>query len=84
MGVIQLERLLGCPAQHLEFHIWYLLEKGWIGRMESGLLSITAQGVDRVIATDSLSLRRDRLLAERSSAANQSSHSPNEEFELLT
>jgi hypothetical protein len=84
MGIIQLERLLGCPAQHLEFHIWYLLEKGWIARLDTGQLSITAQGVDRVIAMDNLSLRRDRLLAERSSATNQSSRSPNEEFELLT
>src|SRR5216117_3455952 len=23
MGVIQMERLLGCPGEHLEFHLWY-------------------------------------------------------------
>ena len=84
MGIIQLERLLGCPAHHLEFHIWYLLEKGWIGRLDSGQLSITADGVDRVIAQDNLSLRRDRLLAEATSTEDGSSHSPNEEFDLLT
>ena len=28
----ELERLLGCPREHLEFHLWYLKAKGWIGR----------------------------------------------------
>jgi len=30
LGEMQLERLLGCPGAHLQFHIWYLREKGWI------------------------------------------------------
>jgi hypothetical protein len=38
---------LGCPAEHLEFHLWYLKEKGWIKRTESGTLAITVEGVDR-------------------------------------
>ena len=84
IGVIQLERLLGCPAQHLEFHIWYLLQKEWIERLDGGQLAITANGVDRVIAQDNLSLRRDRLLGQTTSTEEESSHSKNEEFELLT
>ena len=47
IGNIELERLLGCPAEHLEFHVWYLKEKGWIKRTESGTLAITVEGVDR-------------------------------------
>jgi curved DNA-binding protein CbpA len=47
IGNAELERLSGCPSEHLEFHIWYLKEKGWIGRGEDGLLSITIDGVDR-------------------------------------
>jgi len=39
--------LSGCPRAHLEFHIWYLKEKGWIGRLENGMLAITVEGVDR-------------------------------------
>jgi len=27
---LELERLTRCPAEHLEFHLWYLREKGWI------------------------------------------------------
>jgi curved DNA-binding protein CbpA len=47
IGEYALERLLGCPPEHLEFHVWYLREKGWIGRTENGHLAITVEGVDR-------------------------------------
>jgi hypothetical protein len=46
VGDLELERLLGCSAEQLEFHIWYLKQKGWIGRTEYGLLAITVEGVD--------------------------------------
>ena len=68
MGVVQLERMLGCPAKHLEFHLWYLREKTWVERLDNGMLAITAAGVDRVMEQDSLFLRRDRLLSERAAA----------------
>lgn len=41
-----LGRMLGCPAEQLEFHLWYLREKGWIRRTEGGALAITVEGVD--------------------------------------
>ena len=47
VGSVDLERLSGCPREHLEFHLWYLKEKGWIRRLEDGLLAITVEGVDR-------------------------------------
>ncbi len=47
MTDFELERLLGCPPEHLEFHLWYMKEKGWIGRREDGTLAITVEGVDR-------------------------------------
>ena len=47
IGNIELEHVLGCPREHLEFHLWYLKEKGWIRTLENGLLAITAEGVDR-------------------------------------
>lgn len=72
MGVIQMEKLLGCPSEHLEFHIWYLREKGWVERMDTGHLSITAKGVDRVMEQENLVLRRDRLLMDRNPVAEPS------------
>jgi len=71
MGVVQLERMLGCPAKHLEFHLWYLREKTWVERLENGMLAITAAGVDRVMEQDSLFFRRDRLLSERAAASQR-------------
>lgn len=47
LGSMQLARLTGCPHEMLEFHLWYLRDKGWIMRMENGSVAITADGVDR-------------------------------------
>jgi curved DNA-binding protein CbpA len=47
IGNAELERLLRCPAEHLEFHLWYLREKGWLRKTENGTLAITVDGVDR-------------------------------------
>lgn len=49
MGMLNIERLLGCPEEHLRFHVWYLKENGWIQRLENGLWAITAAGVDQVM-----------------------------------
>jgi hypothetical protein len=65
MGILQLEQMLGCPAEHLAFHTWYLREKGWVQRLENGLLAITVSGVDRVMEQTNLSLRRDRLISNQ-------------------
>lgn len=70
MGIVDLERMLGCPAKQLEFHLWYLRQKGWVERLETGMLAITVDGVDR-IHHENLVLRRDRLLAERSAEARR-------------
>jgi curved DNA-binding protein len=43
-----LERLMGCPPEIVNFHLWYFREKAWIQREECGLLSITAEGVDKI------------------------------------
>jgi curved DNA-binding protein CbpA len=50
LGNMLLESLIGCPKEILEFHLWYLREKGWVTRLEDGLLAITAAGVDKALA----------------------------------
>ena len=47
IGDWELEQLSGCPREHLEFHLWYMKSKGWIGKLENGTFAITAEGVDR-------------------------------------
>jgi hypothetical protein len=41
-----LEDLLGCPREHLEFTLWYLKESGLVSRLDNGQYGITAKGVD--------------------------------------
>jgi curved DNA-binding protein CbpA len=48
MGEIELARLIGTAHEHMEFHLWYLREKGAIQRLDTGHLAITAEGVDEV------------------------------------
>jgi hypothetical protein len=49
MGGVHLEQILGCPEEHMTFHLWYLRENGWVQRLDNGMLAITASGVDRVM-----------------------------------
>lgn len=48
MGSVEFERMLGCGTSAVDFHLWYLRENGWVQRLESGMMAITAQGVDRL------------------------------------
>jgi curved DNA-binding protein CbpA len=64
IGEFELERLLGCPLEHLEFHIWYLKEKGWIRKTENGTLAITVAGVDRA-ASEYQSKTTNNLLTDQ-------------------
>lgn len=48
MGGMDLAKLAGCPHELIDFHLWYLREKGWIERLETGQFAITAVGVDAV------------------------------------
>lgn len=63
LGTATLEKMLGCPQAHLEFPLWYLKQRGWIERTESGYMAITADGVDK-LGSDDLSLPANRLLPD--------------------
>jgi curved DNA-binding protein CbpA len=63
IGLWQLEKLLGWPEKTLEFHTWYLKEKGWILRTDSGGYAITVSGVD-VLEESGLLTGKDLLLPE--------------------
>jgi curved DNA-binding protein len=71
LGVINVERMLGVPQQHLEFPMWYLKEHGWVEIQDNGQLAITVQGVDK-LADRELELPANRLLTESSLAAEGS------------
>ena len=66
LGEMEIARLIRIPIELVDFHIWYLKEKGWVERLENGQLAITASGVDQV-EKGSLRLTPDRLLTARGS-----------------
>jgi curved DNA-binding protein len=66
LGGVSLEKMLGCPQEHLDFPIWYLKQRGLIERLESGYFAITADGVDK-LGQDDLVLPPNRLLPQSSS-----------------
>ena len=65
LGGVSMEKMLGCPQEHLDFPIWYLKQRGLIERLESGYFAITADGVDK-LGQDDLVLPPNRLLSESS------------------
>jgi curved DNA-binding protein CbpA len=71
IGNLELERLSGCPREHLEFHLWYLKEKGWIGRLDNGLLTITVSGVDKAaMFTENRRIHSAKLLTDQQTKDN--------------
>ncbi len=44
----ELESMLGRPREHLEFTLWYLLQKKLVARDDQSRLVITAEGVDHL------------------------------------
>jgi DnaJ domain len=46
LNLHELEHMLGCPREHLEFSLWYLKENGLLLKGDSGRFTITAKGVE--------------------------------------
>ncbi len=61
LGDLEISRLLRLPIEFIEFELWYLRQKGWVERLETGLLAISVDGVDQVERTG-LRLSEERLL----------------------
>ncbi len=72
LGELTIARFLFTPVELLEFHLWYLKAQGWVERLDSGLLAITALGVDQV-ERGRLQLMPDHLLEEHHSPGETSS-----------
>ena len=59
-----LEKLTGRPREHLEFTIWYLIQKKFLGRSDNSLLVISADGVEYLEGNYRDILQRRRLRGE--------------------
>jgi curved DNA-binding protein len=70
LGLWRIEQLTDQPEKVLEFHVWYMKEKGWIQRTDTGGYAITAAGVD-VVEEGAIIFSDDRLLPAPDRAASQ-------------
>ena len=64
VGSWRLEKLLEWPEKMLEFHIWYLKEKAWIQRVDTGGYAISSSGVE-IVEENSSILGKYRLLTDQ-------------------
>ena len=46
--ILDLEALTGTPREHLEFTMWYLLQKHFVQRTDNSFMAITAEGVTTI------------------------------------
>jgi curved DNA-binding protein len=63
IGLWRLEQLMGWPEKEIGFHIWYLKEKDWIYRSDTGGYAITVNGVEVIEARKSV-INSGRLITE--------------------
>jgi curved DNA-binding protein CbpA len=82
LGEMEVARLARIPIHLIDFHIWYLKEKGWIQRLENGHFAITALGVDEV-EKSRLRLNPDRLLTACASIPEEEQEARSEPIRSL-
>jgi curved DNA-binding protein CbpA len=63
LSPLDLEKLIGRPREHLEFTIWFLVQKKFLARADNSLLMITADGVEHLESNYRETLQRRRLNA---------------------
>ncbi|MGW8195553.1 MAG: DnaJ domain-containing protein [Desulforhopalus sp.] len=70
LGEVEMARLLRTPLELVEFHLWYLRAKGWVERLETGHLAITALGVDQA-EENRVKFSPDRLIEDHGPMAGE-------------
>jgi curved DNA-binding protein CbpA len=50
--ILDLEKMTGQPREHLQFTVWYLVQKNLIQRSDNSMLVITADGVEYLEANE--------------------------------
>jgi curved DNA-binding protein len=61
LNPLNLEALTGRAREHLEFTLWYLIQKKYVSRTDNSLLMITADGVEYLERNYQESQQRRRL-----------------------
>jgi curved DNA-binding protein CbpA len=61
LSAVDMEQLTGIAREHLEFTFWYLIQKKFITRGDSAMLTITADGAEYLEGNYRETLQRRRL-----------------------
>lgn len=64
-----IQELLECSDDEFAFHAWYLKSKGFVEMTEQGLLAVTVEGVDHIIAASRPSAGRLMIAQQDASVA---------------
>jgi curved DNA-binding protein CbpA len=65
--ILDLEELIGTPREHLEFTVWFLVQKKLIQRTDNSKLAITAEGVE-YLEENHRAIQQKRLAAQNEQA----------------
>jgi curved DNA-binding protein len=60
---LDLERMIGRPREHIDFSVWYLVQKKLVTRSDNSMLMITAEGVEHLEQNYLAKLTQRRLTA---------------------
>jgi curved DNA-binding protein CbpA len=63
LSALELEQMMGRPREHLEFTIWFLVQKTFVRRGDDSSLTITAAGAEYLEENYEQNLQRKRLTA---------------------
>jgi curved DNA-binding protein CbpA len=69
LSLFDLESLTGRAREHLQFTIWFLTQKKYVGRADDGVVTITADGVEYLEKTSERGGGQRRLHAAPDSVA---------------
>ena len=62
LSVLDLEKRMGFPREHLNFTLWYLRAKGYVCRVDNSDYGITAEGIDFIESHSSTDELVQRLI----------------------
>lgn len=70
IGGLQLQEACGCSSAEMDFHLWYLKSKRLLEITEQGMMAITIEGVDYILAS-SRDDRKQKLLELQTAERNE-------------
>jgi len=63
ISYLDMESLVGRPREHIDFALWYLVQKKYVSRTDGSQITITADGMDHLESHDVLRKRLPLLTA---------------------